>query len=158
MSRKLTDLSLKAINAKFKQLQGYIAKSGGSSAPYKVWTGILTQTGSATPVATVLQNTLGFNPVISSQFAGNYQIDFPDPVNKLKVFVPGYQSDWYGPTVVGLPLLNGSAVAGYVMVYGDDLNPTEITGIVLDFYNANFEYTEMSELISQFSIEFRIYP
>jgi hypothetical protein len=45
-------LRLKAIFAK-------LPTGGGDSRPYKVYTALLTQTGTDAPVATVLENTLG---------------------------------------------------------------------------------------------------
>ena len=40
--------------------------------PYKVYTALLTQTGTSAPVATIFENTLGGSPVWSYQGVGNY--------------------------------------------------------------------------------------
>lgn len=47
------------------------AYAGGR--PYRVYTALLTQAGTNAPVATVLENTLGFTPVWSRYSAGDYK-------------------------------------------------------------------------------------
>jgi hypothetical protein len=42
---------------------GTISQNGEPVKPYKVYTALLTQTGTTAPVATVLENTLGFDVV-----------------------------------------------------------------------------------------------
>jgi hypothetical protein len=44
----------------------------GFGLPYKVYTALLNQTGTTTPVATVLENTLGVNPIWSYDSIGYY--------------------------------------------------------------------------------------
>ena len=56
---------LKAIFSKLPQ-------GGGDSRPYKVYTALLSQTGTDAPVATVLENTLGYDIVWSRLNAGGY--------------------------------------------------------------------------------------
>ena len=46
--------------------------NGGGTAPYKVYTALLTQSGTNAPVATVLENTLG-NIDWSRRFRGTYE-------------------------------------------------------------------------------------
>ena len=46
-----------------------------SGASYLVYTALLTQTGTDAPVATVLENTLGFTPTYSYIGAGDYNIN-----------------------------------------------------------------------------------
>ena len=46
--------------------------SGGDSRPYKVYTALLTQSGTDAPVATVLENTLGYDIVWNRLNAGGY--------------------------------------------------------------------------------------
>jgi hypothetical protein len=43
--------------------------------PYKVYTALLTQTGTNAPIATVLENTLGVNITYARQNSGYYQIN-----------------------------------------------------------------------------------
>lgn len=42
--------------------------------PYKVYTALLTQTGTNAPTAIVLENTLGFEPTITYQNIGIYYV------------------------------------------------------------------------------------
>ena len=49
-----------------------IPSGGGSEPAYKVYTALLTQTGTDAPVATVLENTLGYDIVWSRLNAGGY--------------------------------------------------------------------------------------
>ena len=44
------------------------------SRPYKVYTALLTQSGTDAPVATVLENTLGVTPTFIYDEVGNYKI------------------------------------------------------------------------------------
>lgn len=46
--------------------------NGGGAAPYKVYTALLNQSGTNAPVATVLENTLGYDIVWSRLNAGGY--------------------------------------------------------------------------------------
>jgi hypothetical protein len=49
--------------------------SGGGSAPtYKVYTALLSQSGTDAPVATVLENTLGVTPTYGYSSAGDYTL------------------------------------------------------------------------------------
>jgi len=47
--------------------------NGGGTAPYKVYTALLTQTGTDAPVATVLENTLGGDVVWTRFQEGDYE-------------------------------------------------------------------------------------
>jgi len=51
-----------------------------SGLPYKVYTALLSQTGTNNPLATVLENTTGANITFPKQFAGQYQIISDVPV------------------------------------------------------------------------------
>ena len=53
---------LNKLSGRVETLENTPAPSGGDSKPYKVYTASLTQSGTAAPVATVLENTLGFLP------------------------------------------------------------------------------------------------
>lgn len=50
----------------------YYWQLAGTKIPYKVYTALLTQTGTNAPVATVLENTLGFNIVWYYETVGGY--------------------------------------------------------------------------------------
>jgi len=63
--------------------------NSGSVAGYKVYTALLTQAGTAAPVATVLQDTTGGTFTWSRQSAGNYTVTASSAlftVNKTIVF------------------------------------------------------------------------
>jgi hypothetical protein len=55
--------------------------------PYKVYTALLTQSGSAAPVATVLENTLSNTVTLSRNNTGNYSITCADFTDVNKVYV-----------------------------------------------------------------------
>jgi|688.fasta_scaffold728325_1 hypothetical protein len=54
-----------------------IKKAISDNKPYKVYTALLTQISTDAPTATVLQNTLGFEPTFSYEVVGQYQINSP---------------------------------------------------------------------------------
>lgn len=51
-----------------------LANQIAPQSTYKVYTALLTQTGTNPPVATVLENTLGLNPIFSYDTAGQYTL------------------------------------------------------------------------------------
>ena len=64
--------------------------NSGSVAGYKVYTALLTQAGTAAPVATILQDTTGGTFTWTRQSAGNYTITASSALfvaNKTMVFV-----------------------------------------------------------------------
>jgi|694.fasta_scaffold09927_39 hypothetical protein len=63
--------------------------------PYKVYTALLTQTGINPPVATVLENTLGFIPTYSYNGTGNYSINSSSGFtsDKTVVFITSESTD-----------------------------------------------------------------
>jgi hypothetical protein len=67
---------------------------------YKKYVALLTQTGTDAPVATVLENTLGFDVVWQYYNPGYYIIDNPNnfPVNKTVCFLTA--SDWNGAPII----------------------------------------------------------
>lgn len=50
---------------------------GGDSRPYKSYSVLLNQSGTAAPIATILENTLGFVPVWTYVSVGEYHITSP---------------------------------------------------------------------------------
>lgn len=54
-----------------------LSSNSGSEPAYKIYTALLTQTGTDAPVATVLENTLGELPTYSYAFTGGYHIVVP---------------------------------------------------------------------------------
>ena len=57
------------------------------TSPYKVYTALLTQTGTNAPVATILENTLGYTPVFYYNTIGSYAV-FLDGEEMDKIFLP----------------------------------------------------------------------
>lgn len=55
--------------------------NGGGAAPYKVYTALLTQSGTDAPVATVLENSAPINITYSYVMNGVFNISFPYPSN-----------------------------------------------------------------------------
>jgi hypothetical protein len=62
----------KTKNYLISELKNYIL-NGLDTRPYKVYTALLTQTGTDAPVATVLENTLGGTVVWSYEDVGHYR-------------------------------------------------------------------------------------
>jgi len=60
-------------------------RAGG--LPYKVYTALLTQSGTNPPVAIVLENTLGGTPVWTRDSAGNYNATLSGVFTENKTFV-----------------------------------------------------------------------
>ena len=65
-----------------------------ASRPYKVYTAILSQSGTASPTATVLENNLGFNPVWNRNSAGNYYLSSSNGFPILKTIVFFAKNHW----------------------------------------------------------------
>lgn len=59
------------------ELADEVTESGGTTASYKIYKVLLTQSGETAPVATVLENTLGWTPVWSRDGVGAYRVDDP---------------------------------------------------------------------------------
>ena len=55
--------------------------------PYKVYTALLTQSGTNAPVATVLENTTGLNITYGYSLVGKYSISLNSPIPKQKVTI-----------------------------------------------------------------------
>ena len=65
------------------------AAVNAAARPYKVYTALLSQTGTNAPVATILENTLGVVPTYSYGGAGEYKVIHTDgfTLNKTVVFM-----------------------------------------------------------------------
>lgn len=60
--------------------------NGGGTAPYKVYTALLTQSGTNAPVATVLENTLGVTPIFVYEGIGQYSVSLNGGFLTIKTF------------------------------------------------------------------------
>ena len=69
------------------KLKAIFAKLPTNEPKYKVYTALLTQTGTNAPVATVLENTLGYNISYSYSNVGRYQANFSNSIDTNKVLV-----------------------------------------------------------------------
>ncbi len=71
--------------------------------PYKVYTALLSQTGTNAPIATVLENTLGFIPVWTRNAEGNYGVTEVNgyPLDKTTLMVTSYPDSDISGVVLG---------------------------------------------------------
>lgn len=116
-------------------LKGYYNSDPG----YKVYTALLTQTGTGNPTATVLENTLGFNPTLVRMNAGNYAIQSAFELFTVgKTFVIQGGINYY------------DFPAGKVYVYQSDN-----ANINIDCYNNS---NPSDDVLVRFPVEIRIYP
>lgn len=65
---------------------GFVDGALPDSRPYKVYSALLTQSGTDAPVATVLENTLGGTPVFSYVGVGEYRLTLTGAFPQLKYF------------------------------------------------------------------------
>jgi hypothetical protein len=74
-----------------------------SARPYRVYTALLTQTGTDAPVVTVLENTLGFTPVWTRNDEGNYGVVEINgyPLDKTTLMVTSYPDSDISGVVLG---------------------------------------------------------
>ena len=86
--------ALQAMN-QWYTMQDISDSVGAVVLPYKVYTALLTQTGTSAPVATILQNTLGGTPVWSRSGVGTYEITLAGafPINKTVCFLTIQNND-----------------------------------------------------------------
>jgi len=121
---------------------GEIATAIVTARPYKVYTALLTQTGTSAPTAIVLENTTGGTISYSYTAVGRYQLSISGvsfPTNKCTVI-----------TEVNSGYLQGG--------YG--LRTSNFGGSTLDIYSySNLNASTLSDVILNLStIEIKIYP
>jgi hypothetical protein len=122
--------------------RGVLYRDNGSSwdrvidRPYRVYSALLTQTGTNAPVATVLENTLGFTPVWSRNSQGDYRITEMNgfPINKTQCF--------YGNRVYDIEKV----------IFGPDPGNNMIELFIYD------DVGVQDDLLLNFPIEIRVYP
>ena len=81
-------------------------------APYKVYTALLTQTGTNAPVATVLENTLGVNVTFSYDLVGQYFLFAVGALTVNKTFVTFNYINSNGQTVT----YNGKSINAFTII------------------------------------------
>jgi hypothetical protein len=94
---------------------GYIpvADIVAQARPYKVYTALLTQTGTGAPVATVLENTLGGTPIWSRIGEGDYNLTLSGVFTENKVFFTESQATAFigeGPRFVFLQRVSNDII------------------------------------------------
>ncbi|HMT68801.1 MAG TPA: hypothetical protein PKD16_01495, partial [Saprospiraceae bacterium] len=123
--------------------------------PYKIYTALLSQTGTNAPVATVLENDL-YNPVtITRLFAGSYTIDCIDFIVG-KVHISG-ATDWNGSGSTVIPLWDESQIIGYLEIYCNQSSGK----IGFEVFNAAFTRIDWSVLMGASNLNFpeiKVYP
>lgn len=139
-------------------LQANSGGGGGGGASYLIYTALLSQTGTAAPVATVLENTLDQSVTWTRNSLGNYfgVLDTPIPLNKL-FMVNG--TDFAGDNTYMIPVGDFSAINGYVAISGVIIG-SNIISIGVSTLNAALVPTEWSALLTltKLPFEFRVYP
>ena len=113
------------------------------TAPYKVYTALLTQTGTNPPVATVLENTLGVNLTFSYLAIGVYTINNLNGWDRTKL--------WYGISGLG-DSSNLNINPGRVAVSIEGASPD----MLIVCYNNDYSLTVDQQLVET-PIEIRVY-
>lgn len=109
------------------------------SRPYKVYTALLSQSGTSAPVATVLENTLGVDVVWIKDDTGYFLTEIPFVNEENTSVIVGKQ-------------FNSGASAG-IMSY-TEVNAGEVSLIVVDNFDAG---TTIDGELNHTSIEIRVY-
>ena len=126
---------------------------------YKVYTALLSQSGTDAPVAAVVfENTTNIIGSFERWTDGRYFLNFTDIITIDKFFIPN--SGTYQDTAgVALTLHDGSAVVGYITLAPYFLNSTEINKLIIDCNDTASNYTDLSNLIGsgKIYIEIRVY-
>jgi len=117
--------------------------------PYRVYTALLRQSGTTAPNAIVLENTLGFTPTFSYEFAGEYRINTADPtgfvVGKTVVFIQA-RGSIVGDVLTYFSVANNTS---FIEIMTTNLSGTPTDGLLsLNDDNKLYLYTP---------IEIRIY-
>ena len=114
--------------------------NGGGAAPYKVYTALLTQSGTNAPVATVLENTLGGDIVWSYCTEGVYNGELLGAftINKTDISFGAYKS--------------GLQTGDKIDIYDDEGESEDSIKIIQQTYNNN-----PVDAFSNVRIEIRVY-
>ena len=84
---KINNLTWYDLINKLKDILKGLAGQGGDSRPYKVYTALLSQSGTNAPVATVLENTTGLNITYGYSLVGKYSVSLNSPIPKQQVTI-----------------------------------------------------------------------
>ena len=103
LNRKLglvTVPNLQKVVTNLLETIGFVNDALPDSRPYKVYSALLSQTGTSAPTAVVLENTLGGTPVFSYVGDGEYRLTLTGAFPQLKYFSP-FPVSFYNSTPGG---------------------------------------------------------
>lgn len=94
-----------------------------SGLPYKVYTATVSQSGTADPVATVLQNTIGANPLWERTAVGTYHFSFDGsfPSGKTAIITSPDPAGKTHPDHLLQCSISGSTT-GFILFFSGDLS------------------------------------
>jgi hypothetical protein len=132
-------------------------QTASDKIPYRVYTAILTQTGTDAPVANVLENTVGnINWIYDG--TGIYKLNFGTNLPSDKVFIPG-SSNYNGFNATIIPFSNGNAIFAYMQIYPNTVGGPGggfCDGIYIDLRDDTFSFTEWSNILGPTGVYFEI--
>lgn len=129
----------------FRRLLTRVEALETSTAPkYKVYTALLSQSGTDAPVATVLENTLGFTPIYTYSSAGVYALspleDFSNFLSKgVVIFLNKGSNDSTNATNSISCAYNYDDGALEIRTYANGLASDDILSDVDSFQKTSFE-------------------
>ena len=92
-------------------LKGLAGQGGGDPRPYKVYTALLTQSGTNAPVATVLENTIpGFSITPNRSFTGLYQLNCTPALDINKVYFDVINTQVFSGFIISKEITVGDIV------------------------------------------------
>lgn len=121
-----------AINKLKSILKRLLTSSDANALPYKVYSALLTQSGTDAPIATVLENTLGGTVAWRREAVGVYYGTLVGAFTKDKTMCPPYSSNFNdeGTSSVFLPLsINGTPLTGSINVFFSGSNNEDIVEV-----------------------------
>jgi hypothetical protein len=136
------DTTFNEIQDAFNALETTVDNLPTPSAPtYKVYRAILTQTGTAAPVATVLENTFSGTIVWSRMMGGWYQATLANAFTVNKTMI-NQALNWSGTSTIATPITDGVGIIGY-------LSYSASTTSVIDLYvyDETFVYDDMVDVL-----------
>lgn len=143
----LTDV--KHYFSKINEIIDYLNNLVSYSPSYKVYTALLTQTGTDAPAAIILENTLGEEPIWSYSDIGLYLLTLPNA--------------WVSNKTVIIPPSNanntGGAVSSFIQIFGVAINSTSVIKLTVGKMDSNYGVIQGSDnyLYSPNKIEIRVY-
>jgi len=119
----------------------YVDNSIAAIKPYKVYTAIITQTGTDAPTAVVLQNTLGITPTLTRFATGNYRITASNTFTANKTFC-----------IVGQEANSGT---GMNYIWASDSNDDEV--LLQTYDGAGLGAALIDDKMDRLAVEIRVY-